>query len=226
MVTAFLLSIGQLGDRRILAVLAKSLALTLVLLATIGVALWFGGVALARWAGLSSGTSDLAGAAAVVAGVALGWLIFRALAVAVIGIFADDVVAAVEAKHYPAAAASARPVPFARGLAMGARSAARVVLWNVAAIPLYAALLITGIGTPIGFFVVNALLLGRDLGDMVAARHRAADDLPAFRRATRLPRALLGAGGTALFLVPVVNLLAPVLGAAMATHLFHRRLSR
>ena len=39
-------------------------------------------------------------------------------------------------------------------------------------------------------------------------------------------RALLGAASTALFLVPVVNLLAPVLGAAMATHLFHRRLSK
>ena len=28
---------------------------------------------------------------------------------------------------------------------------------------------------------------------------------------------------TGIFLLPVVNLLAPVLGAAMATHLFHRR---
>ena len=226
MISAFLLSLGQLGDRRILAVLAKSLAVTLVLLATIGTGLWFVGVAAARWAELSEGNGSIAGVVAVIAGVAFGWLIFRALAVAVIGVFADDVVAAVEAKHYPEALKRARPVPFARGLAMGLGSAARVVLWNIAAIPLYILLLATGIGTPIGFFAVNALLLGRDLGDMVAARHRTAPELPAFRRATRLPRLLLGVSGTALFLVPVLNLLAPVLGAAMATHLFHRRLSK
>lgn len=225
MIAAFFLSIGQLGDRRILAVLAKSLALTLALLATAGVGIWFGVRTLAREIGISAIGGDLAGAAAVLAGVALGWLIFRALAIAVVGLFADDVVAAVEAKHYPQALASARPVPFARGLAMGAGSAARAVLWNVVAIPLYVVLLVTGVGTAIGFFAVNAVLLGRDLGDMVAARHRPRAALPAFRRATRGPRLLLGAIGTALLLIPVVNLVAPVLGAAMATHVFHRRLS-
>lgn len=225
MIAAFFLSIGQLGDRRILAVLAKSLALTLALLATAGVGIWFGVRTLAREIGISAIGGDLAGAAAVLAGVALGWLIFRALAIAVVGLFADDVVAAVEAKHYPQALASARPVPFARGLAMGAGSAARAVLWNVIAIPLYVVLLVTGVGTAIGFFAVNAVLLGRDLGDMVAARHRPRAALPAFRQATRGPRLLLGAIGTALLLIPVVNLVAPVLGAAMATHVFHRRLS-
>ncbi len=225
MIAAFLLSIGQLGDRRILAVLAKSLAVTLVLLATLGVGLWYAAEAGARWAGLDGTTSGIAGFLAVLAGLAIGWLIFRALAIAVIGIFADEVVAAVEAKHYPDALATARPVPFARSLAMGAGSVARAILWNVAAIPLYILLLATGIGTPIGFFAINALLLGRDLGDMVAARHRPANALPAFRAATRLPRLMLGGAGTALLLIPIVNLVGPVLGAAMATHLFHRRLS-
>lgn len=224
MIAAFFLSLGQLGDRRILAVLAKSLALTFALLATAGVGLWFAVRALARWLGIGAVGGDLAGAVAVLAGVALGWLIFRALAIAVVGLFADEVVAAVEAKHYPQTLATGRPVPFVRGLAMGAGSAARAVLWNIVAIPMYVVLLATGIGTPIGFFVVNALLLGRDLGDMVAARHRPAAALPAFRQATRGPRLLLGAIGTALLLVPFVNLVAPVLGAAMATHVFHRRL--
>jgi CysZ protein len=221
-IAAFLLSVGQLGDRRILGVLAKSLAVTLVLLATLGVALWYAGVAAARWAGLDA-VSGIAGIIALVAAVAFGWLLFRAIAVAVVGLFADDVVAAVEARHYPEALARARAVPFGRGIAMGAGSIARAILWNVAAIPLYLVLLATGVGTPIGFFAVNATLLGRDLGDMVAARHRPAAELPAFRRATRLSRLALGAAGTALLLIPFVNLIAPVLGAAMATHLFHRR---
>lgn len=225
MVHALALSLRQLGDPAVVRVFAKSLLVTLLLLATMGAALWFGARALAVWLGAGSEVSGIAGFAAVTAGLAFGWLIFRAIAVAVVGIFADDVVAAVEARHYPDALASARPVPFARSLAMGARSAAHAIAVNIAAIPLYLLLLATGIGTPIGFFAVNALLLGRDLGDMVAARHLPADALPGFRAATRLPRLALGAAGTALLLLPFVNLAAPVIGAAMATHLFHRRLA-
>jgi CysZ protein len=221
---AFLLSLAQLGDRRVLAVLAKSLALTLVLLLTFGAALWWSAVAAARWAGWES-WSGLAGVAALLGGVLLGWLIFRAVAIFAVGVFADDVVAAVEARHYPDALARARPVPLGRSIAMGVAAAGRTVAINLAALPIYLLLLATGVGTPIGFFAVNALLLGRDLGDMVAARHLTRPALPAFRRATRLPRLLLGAAGTALLLVPIANLLAPIVAAAMATHLFHRRLA-
>ena len=226
MVQAFVLSVRQLGDPAILRVLGKSLAVTLALLATLGAALWFAARGTALWLGADAGGSLLAGLAGVIAGIALGWLIFRAIAIAVVGLFADEVVAAVEARHYPEALRTARAVPFVRSLAMGARSGVRAILFNLLAAPFYLVLLVTGVGTAIGFFAVNALLLGRDLGDMVAARHMAPAELPTFRAATRASRVLLGAAGTALLLVPFVNLFAPVLGAAMATHRFHRRPAR
>ena len=84
------------------------------------------------------------------------------------------------------------------------------------------ALLVTGVGTALVFFAVNAWLLGRDLGDMVAARHMPYAQLAEWRRGTRLRRFAVGAVGTGLFLVPLINLVAPVLGAALATHAFHR----
>ncbi|MFV0625672.1 EI24 domain-containing protein [Sphingomonas sp. ac-8] len=224
MIRAFLLSLGQLGDRRILGVLAKSLAVTLLLFVALAAALALGARALVRdgfhWGG---GVGDLAAAAAVIATVGLGWLLFRAVAIAVTGIFADEVVAAVEARHYPAALAGARPVPFARGVAMGIGSAGRVVAVNLMLAPVYLLLLATGVGTAIAFFLVNGWLLGRDLGDMVAARHLPADAMRDWRRTTGGGRMLLGLAGTALLLVPLVNLIAPVLGAAMATHWFHER---
>src|SRR5919107_452588 len=65
------------------------------------------------------------------------WLLFRAVAVAVIGIFADEVVAAVEAKHYPQAHAAARDVPLGRGITMGVGSAARTIGFNLLLSPLY-----------------------------------------------------------------------------------------
>ena len=168
-----------------------------------------------RWHGA------LAGAAATLLVALALWLLFRAVAVAVVGMFADEVVEAVERRHYPQRLATARPVPFHRGLATGLRSAARVVLVNLALAPVYLALLVTGVGTAALFFLVNGWLLGRDLGDMVAMRHLPPAELKTWRRATGPRRFLLGLAGTGLFLVPLLNLLAPVLGAAMATHLFH-----
>jgi uncharacterized protein involved in cysteine biosynthesis len=58
---------------------------------------------------------------------------------------------------------------------------------------------------------------------MVAIRHLRGEALSKWLSATRGQNALLGLAATALFMIPFANLLAPVLGAAMATHLFHRR---
>lgn len=224
MLDAFLLSVRQLGDRPILAVFLKSMLLTLAIFAALGTALWFGADAIVRhYFEGSETTATAASAVALLIGLLGGWLLFRAIAIAVIGVFADEVVHAVEAKHYPERFAAARDLSFARSLGMGLRSATRALLVNLVLAPLYIILLVTGVGTALAFFLVNAWLLGRDLGDMVAVRHLPADDLARWRGANRLSRFTLGAAGTALFFVPFVNFVAPVLGAAMATHLFHRR---
>lgn len=226
MIQAFFLSLGQLLDRPVAMVFLKSLLVTAIIFAGVSVGLWFGMHAisawLADWVGGWSDSGAFADIATIVLVLFAHWLMFRAIAVAVIGIFADEVVAAVEAKHYPGAHARARDVPFARALAMGLASAGRIILINVLLAPIYLMLLITGLGTALVFFVVNAWLLGRDLGDMVAARHMPYGELPRWRRRTSLSRFALGAIGTGLFLVPVLNLVAPVVGAAMATHAFHR----
>lgn len=222
MISGFFLSIAQLGDRAFVAVLAKSLALTIALFAALGVGIWYATAALgSQWLGDHAGS--LSGLVAAVATVLASWLLFRAVAIAVVGVFADEVVAAVEARHYPAASASARPVSIARSAAMGVRSAARVMLVNLLMLPLYLLLLVTGVGTAVAFFLINGWLLGRDLGDMVAARHLNPAAMRDWRTATAARRFALGLAITALFVVPVVNLLAPLLGAAMATHLFHGR---
>lgn len=222
MFSAFALSLGQLGDRAILAVLAKSLALTLAIFVVLGAGVWWGTQALLadwRYGGAA------ASAVALVVGVLALWLLFRAVAILVIGVLADDVVAAVEAKHYPGAKLTARTLPLHRSIGMGLRSAARFVGVNLLLSPLYIALLVTGIGTAALFFAANAWLLGRDLGDMVAVRHMDAKAMRDWRRTNAAQRFLLGLAGTGLFVVPLLNILAPVLGAAMATHMFHRQRS-
>lgn len=222
MIQAFFLSVAQLGDRRITAVFLKSLVLTLMVVGGLGLAVWHALGWFARHWALGAAAQQAAGVAAGVLMVLAAGVLFRAIALLIVGLFADEIVLAVEAKHYPEALTGARKVPLRRSLAMGLGSAGRFIVVNVALLPLYLILVATGVGPALLFFLVNGWLLGRDLGDMVAVRHLAPDALPAWRGSTALSRFALGLIGTGLFVVPVVNLAAPVISAAMATHWFHR----
>ena len=172
MLRDFIRSAAQLGDRAFLAVLVKSLLLTLLLFAAAAALVgWLlAGIDPCSLASFSCRLGAGGGAAvALIVGLAGLWFLFPAIAVAVIGLFGDDVVDAVEARHYPAA--RSRSLPFRRSLALSIRSAARILLWNLIAAPFYLLLLVTGIGPLLLFSAVNAVALGRDLGEMVAARH-------------------------------------------------------
>lgn len=215
-VHALLLALKDLFDPRVLRILVQSLALTLLIFAAAGGIIIFG----ARWAlghrhWLDGGGADMAGIAIALVLIAGSWLLFRAVAIAVIGLFADGIVADIEGRHYPAAARRAVPVSLSASLRLGLASAARLVAVNLIALPAYALLLFTGVGAALLAFALNAALLGRDLEAMVLARH------PGHARLDRAARWALGALSAASFLIPVVNLLAPIAGAAMAVHLLH-----
>ena len=159
----------------------------------------------------------MAGLLIALALLGASWLLFRAVAIAVVGLFADGIVADVEGRRYPEAARRAVPVSFAKSLRLGLVSVVRLIAVNLVALPLYIPLLFTAIGAPLLAFAINAALLGRDLEAMVLARH---PDAPRLARGDRWALGILSA---AAFVVPVVNLLAPILGAAMAVHLIHLR---
>ena len=217
--TALALSFAQLGDSAILKVLAKSLAITLAVFALLGWALTYAFAALWDKAGIAaaSGGSAILGA---VAAVVLAWLLFRVVALFVIQFFADDVVQAVERRHYPTALAAARSIPFKEEVRSGVSALLRTLAVNALALPFAFMLLYTAIGPGILFWAVNAWLLGRELQDMVWLRHRRSpEDAQPLGGPTRFA---LGGVVAALLLVPFANLLAPVLGAASATHLVHR----
>ena len=216
-------SLTQLTDRTILAILLKVVLLTLLLFAIFGVAAYFGLVWLFAWLGWTEG-GLAAAAAAVIVAILTGLLLFRILAIFVLNVFSDDIVDAVERRYYPDRAETAKPPGHVIGIKMGLASAGRALGYNILAAPLYIVLLVTGIGAPVAFFAVNAILLGRDLQDMVAARHAA--DYRNFSAGWSLPkleRFFLGLIAALLLAIPFVNFLAPVLGAAMATHLVHRK---
>jgi uncharacterized protein involved in cysteine biosynthesis len=213
MIRAFFLALRDLTDPAVVRVFVKSMIVTLIVFAALGVGVF---ALLDRWAGHS--LSAVAATAVMILG---GWLLFRVVAIAVLQLFGDEVVAAVERRAYPAAHGSARGVGLGRGLRMGLGSAGRALAANLVMLPVYLALLFTAIGPAIAFFVVNGWLLGRDLGDTVGSRHLDDAAMRGWRAATKGERFVLGLAVTGLFMVPLANLFAPILGAAMATHLFH-----
>jgi CysZ protein len=223
--TSLLLSLRQLGDPAVLRVLLKSLLVSLLLFAVLAAGLWWGLDALLEWAGFTeaqfAGAGDLRGLASLMLTLLALWLGWRIVAMLVIQFYAEDVVRAVERRHYPQAASAARDLPWTEQLKVSLGAAGRALLFNLLALPVALLLIVTGIGPALVFWLVNALLIGRELADMVWLRHAHAH--PGLHPVGKAERFTLGAVIAALFALPFVALLAPVLGAAAAAHLVHRK---
>jgi CysZ protein len=220
---------AQLADPRILWLLIKSLLVTLLLFVALGAALYFGLMWLVGSGlgsvldGLPPQTAELVATIGTLLGVVLGgWLLFRVTALAAVQFFGDDVVEVVEAKYYPEALESARRIGFAESMWLSLKGALRVVFVNILILPLALILLVTGFGTVVLFALVNAWLLGRELRDMAWQRHRRdRSEEPPIGRGTRFALGLIIAG---MLTVPGLNFIAPIIGAAAATHLVQGRL--
>lgn len=218
MIDAFLKSLAQLTDGAVLRVLMLSMALSLAVFALCGWLLFIGlDQLIGRTFGDFQSRTGLAGILAALSTIFAGWLLWRIVAISVIQLFADSIVAAVERRHYPGRAMQARAPGLGPSLRMALASLGRAIGYNAIALPFYLVLLFTGIGAPLIFLAVNALLVGRDLAEMVLVRHAPEQGLAI----DRLTRFLLGLVANLLLLVPFVNLLAPVIAASMATHLAH-----
>ncbi|RJY09529.1 EI24 domain-containing protein [Aurantiacibacter aquimixticola] len=222
--TSLALGFGQLFDGAVLRVLLKSIGVTLIAFVLVTIAGWYAlDWALARYAigdGLFAGAGAVREALALVLALLGLWIVWRVVAMAVVQFFAEDVVLAVERRHYPDEASAARHLPFGEQMANAMRSAGRALVANIIAAPIALVLLFTGVGTFAVFWLVNAVLLGRELQDMVWLRYR--QECSQAAPLARGQRFLLGGVIAAMLAVPFVNFLAPVLGAASATHLVHR----
>ena len=222
MLSALALALTRLFDPRLRPIWLKSLAATVLACAVLGLGSWWGLAALIdSYAGPDAETGGLGQIAAAFLVLLAAWLLWRVVALAVLQFFADEVVHAIEARDYPAMAARARKLGWREELARGLGGAARALLFNLIALPFALLLLITGVGAPLVFLAVNAVLLGRELQDMVWLRHRSSPASPA--PLNPIERFALG-GVTALLLtVPIANFAAPFVGAACAVHLIHRK---
>jgi CysZ protein len=226
MISSIALALGDLFDRRIIGIALLSLAITLAIFAGLAVLFSWALAGSDPCAFLDFDTCQIDNSTGVLGGIGvtllLMWLLFPAVAIGVIVGFAERIIKAVEARHYPQSLAAVRPLG-ATGLALlGLRSSGRLLLVNLIALPFYLILLITGVGPIILFVLINGWAAGRDFGEMVSYRHGDRETRRRWLYETRSGRTGIGIACAALFLVPFLNLLAPILGVAAVTHLYHR----
>jgi CysZ protein len=204
-------------------ILWKSIGLTLALLALV----WLGLTRLVDYLltnhSLSADYPIVDGFAFFLAGagllIALVYLLPAVTAV-VAGYFLDDVAEVVERQDYPADRPGAA-LPFGKAILYGLRFAGLSLLVNLVALLLF---FIPGINIA-AFFVANAYLLGREYFELAAGRFWPAEDVTRLRMEHRGTVLAAGAVLAGLVLVPVLNLITPIFGAAMMVHL-HKRLTR
>lgn len=144
----------------------------------------------------------------------LGWMLLPVLLVALVGLFLDQVAAAVERRHYPDLPPPLTS-PWWIALGRNARFLAMVLAANLVLLGLW----LMPIGYLAAYYAVNAWLLGREYCDLVALRHWTSPGATAIRCAHRGERFVFGLIGAVLLTLPLVNLVAPVLLTAAMVHL-------
>ena len=134
MMTAIALSFRQLLHPATLRLVLLVAVVTLLLLLVLGA---LGGWFVSTWLMPllpADGTDGLVALALMGLYVLGAFFLFRSVAVAVMGLFTDGIVASVEEEHYPDAAARARHVSFRTGLRLGLAVASVSLLVGPAAI--------------------------------------------------------------------------------------------
>ncbi|CAO3415208.1 EI24 domain-containing protein [Azospirillum doebereinerae] len=212
MIRALFLAFGQLSDprsRRVVWVAVLSAAVAYAALAGVVWGVLFQ-TPLTDYAWVDS-VIDLLGGLVV---LLLAWLLFPATVGAVSSFFLDEVVARVEARHYPQL-----PPPRDNGwlgeLGTALRFLALVLAVNIVALPIYIAA--PGLNLVV-FYTVNGYLLGREYFEMVAHRRMDRGEARALRRARPLKPFLAGVIIAFLSSIPFVNLLVPVVASAFMVH--------
>ncbi|MCW3477759.1 EI24 domain-containing protein [Limobrevibacterium gyesilva] len=207
-------AIAQFHDRAFLGVVIHSVAWAALSFALLTAGIVWGAHAALADQGWWSWLAALLGG---VGSAILALFLFLPLATVIASLFVDRIADAVERRFYPGLP-PAHPAPLAQQVWDGVVLGLRVLVMQIVALVL--TLLLPGVGLVLGW-VVAAWAIGRGLFVAVAMRRMDRAAASALYRRRRL--AVLAQGGlmTAGSLVPLLNLLAPVLGTAAMVHVLH-----
>lgn len=207
-------ALSMIFDPALFGVVARSLALTLILFIALFLGLQWGlhHVPPLHWPWLNTVIDWVASLALVV----LLFIVGAPVAALFGTFFLDGVAKSVERKYYPADAPS-HGAPFFASLFVALRFTGLVIVATFALLPFD--VMLPGVGSA-ATLVVDGWLLGREYFELAALRHLSRGEADEMRKRHRF--AILG-GGVLLALltyIPFADLIAPLFGAALMTHMF------
>jgi len=220
MITSFTMAFGQLNDKRFLKPLLYSLGLsllaTLIALPLIYLGFEWLNQAFLTWleGGDSWWMNTIEWSLRVLGILIIFGIIFFAFGsvqTAFLGLFLDDVVTATRDKNHPTIQLGPPP-PFSKSSWASAQFLTLSLSVNALILPI---VLIGWFLPPLGLIVqliANGYLFGKEYEDIIAVRFQTED------RLDPLKRTIFGTATAALFLVPVLNFVAPVISAAAFTN--------
>lgn len=219
MIPALVKAFQQLDDPRLRRVLLLSFGASLVLFVVlvVVVSVILGGLDLIGISWLDSLVAWLGGIATAV----LALLLFPAVLGIVISLFLDEVAEAVEARHYPDLP-KAPGQGFWAGLWSGIAFAGLLIGVNLLLLVAYAVMALTVILAPlipVLFYVVNGRLVGREYFEQVAFRRYETRTVKGLRQAHAGRIWIAGMIIALIAVVPILNLIAPVLATAFMVHI-------
>ena len=209
-------ALAQLDEPAFLGVVLRSVAWTAALFVIVASCLGF---AIAHALQDHGWLAWLGPVFGLVFGIFAALFLFTPVAALVASLFVDRIAAAVEARHYPWLP-PLQPAPLSQQLWDGVALGWRVLMMQLLAVLL--ALLLPGLGFALGL-VIGAWAIGRGLFVAVAMRRMQRPAAMAAYRHSRLSVLLQGGMISAAGLVPILNLIAPVLGIAAMVHVLHDR---
>ena len=207
-------ALGMIFDPALFGVVLKSLALTLILFIVLFLGLQWGlhHVPPLHWPWLNTAIDWIASLALVV----LLFIVGAPVAALFGTFFLDGVARSVEWKYYPSDAPSSG-APFFTSLFVALRFTGLVIVATFALLPFD--VILPGVGSA-ATLMVDGWLLGREYFELAALRHLSRGEADDMRKRHRF--AILG-GGVLLALltyIPFADLIAPLFGAALMTHMF------
>ena len=217
MLEALILTFEQLGDKRIRRPVLWTLLLTLAVSA-----LLIGGTAtlFALWE--LSGIFFIDWALVLLGGIAaafVAWMLFPILAAEFLYMFVDQVVDAVEERHYQLLPRP-NPATFWQYAVAGIRLALIMAFFNLLILPL-SFIPVIQVVYPVIYLIINGVLLGREFFEVVALRRMNLAAVHNLRRKHRSKLFVSGVVIALLFSIPLINLIAPVVATAFMVHIFH-----
>jgi uncharacterized protein involved in cysteine biosynthesis len=207
---------GQLSDPKTRSVVIKSIIGSILVFIGLYIALY---IALKITAFVTIGWLETVFDSLAQFGVmALTWFLFPAVVTAMASLMLEDVVDAVEQRHYPEKQL-AQSLSLIEGLLPALKFLGVTVGYNLLILPL---LFVPPIWPfiPFIYLSLNGYLLSREYFEVVAFRRIAQQDARALRERYKVPLFIAGVGFAFLLTVPFLNLITPVVATAAMVHMF------